>query len=145
MFRRERRAAYSSIVLDEIDRRRKWAALERSMPSARHREPGALDRKQNRDHVPDRIANRRVGHYRPVAVPVFAVVKNAAKYQQIRKIRQVRELHEVIARRCRELLEPDSRMHAGEPVIEGDELGVLPARIYEVNERAKLLKAKQEK
>ncbi len=143
MLGRKRRSAHAPVVLDEIDQRRERPALQIAVPHAGHRKPRALDRKHHRDDVADRIRGHGVRHHRPVRLPIFPVVQNPAKNQQICEVREIDGLHEVVAKRCRELLEPDGRMHAGQPEIESDQLRVLPRRHDEMNEMREFLEAEQ--
>src|SRR5579859_7785610 len=145
VLRRKRRAAHAPKMLNEIDRRREWPALQIAMPHSRHRKPRALDRKHHRDAVPNHVARGGVRHRRPVRIPVAPVIQNAADNQQIREIREVRELEKIISQRRRKLFEPQRRMHARQPVIERNQLRVLPAGIYQVHQLRQLFKTEKKK
>src|SRR6266568_5055963 len=129
----KRRATYATKMFDEIDRR-----CERPT----HRKPWALDREKNRNAIADRIARGGISHYRPVAAPVAPVIQDSAYHKEIRKVSEIRELHEIVARRRGELFQPHRRLHARQQVIGGDQPGVLPARRYEMHELSQFLKAK---
>src|SRR6516164_5373145 len=132
-------------MLDEIHYRRERPACERRFPPPCHREPRAFDREENRDQVSDGIADHGIGHHRPVGLPLFAKIKNSANNQQIGEIGKVDKLHRIIAERRRELFEPHGRIHTRQPVVERDQLGVLPIRTDQSHQVRQLFKAKQKK
>src|SRR5215468_468218 len=96
MLRRKSSTADATKMLDEIDRRREWAAMQFALPHSGHRKPRAFDRERHRNAIPDDVSHRRIGHRCPVGFPVAAVVQNAANNQEIAKVRDVGELKEVV-------------------------------------------------
>src|ERR1700686_1050436 len=76
----KRPAPHPPIMLNEINRPRNLTAVERPFPHARHRKPRALNRKNHRDDVPDRIAHHRIRHHRPVSLPLPPVIQNSAQH-----------------------------------------------------------------
>src|SRR5260370_1066442 len=145
MLGRKRCAAHASKVLDKIDRRRERPALQGSVPRSGHRKPWTLDRKENRDHIPDRVPRGGIRHHRPIPAPISPVIQDPAQHQQIHEVSEISELHEIVAHRRCKLFQPHCRLHTGQPVIGGDQLGVLPAGCHQMRELSELLKAKQKK
>src|SRR6267378_5295778 len=144
MLGRKRSTAYAPAMLDKIDQRSKRSAMQFSVPRPRHRKPRALNRKENRNHIPNRISDRRIRHHRPISVPILPVIQNSAQHQQVNEIRQIRELHELIAPCGRKLLQPNCRMHPRQPMIESNQLRVLPTWQNHMHQRPQLLKTKYE-
>src|SRR6266576_3484033 len=141
---RKRRASNAPKLFDEIDRRRERPALQRAVPRPRHRKPGALDGKEDRDQIPDRVSRGRIRHYRPISAPILPVIQDPAQRQQIHEVSEICKLHEIVPRRRCELFQPHRRLHARQPVIGGDQLRVLPAGRDQVYELSQFLKTKQE-
>src|SRR5579859_1270495 len=145
VLRRKGRAAHAAKMLDKIDRRGKWSALQICVPHSRHREPRAFDRKKHRDQIADRVARGGVRHRGPILFPIAPVVQNSDDDEQIREVGDVCELKKIVPRRRGKLFEPQRRMHSRQPKIERDQLRILPAGIDEVHEFSKLFKTKQKK
>src|SRR5262249_51554960 len=132
-------------MFNESDRRSEGSTLQIAMPHSRHRIPRALDRKQHRDAITDHIAHHRVSHCRPVRAPVTAAIQNAAYNQQLGEVREVYKLEKIVAQWTGKLFEPQRRMHSRQPIIDRDQLRVLPAGIHEVHELRQLFKAEKKK
>src|SRR5579863_5738617 len=132
-------------MLDKINGRGERPAMQIAVPHAGHCEPRTLDRKQRRDHIADCVPHRRIGHHRPVGVPFFAVVKNAAEHQQVNEVGEISQLNKIVEQRRSKLFQPHRRMHAKHPVIERNQLRILPNRIDQMNQVSEFLEAEQKK
>jgi len=113
------------------------------VPLARQREPRALHREECGNHVAEHVAGCGVSHHCPITFEIALVIKNTAENQQVNEISEISELHELGERGMRELFEPQRWVHSGKPMIEGDELGVLPTGIDQMHQPAHFFKTKQ--
>jgi len=129
VLRGKRGAVYPTAFLDQVDERRERSARKIAVPHARECEPRALHREEHRDDIAEHVSDGRVCHHRPITFKIAPAVENPAEYQKKKKISEVGELHEFVQRRVRQALQPQRRIHTCQPLIERDQLGVLPAGV----------------
>src|SRR5579885_1160979 len=140
-----RGATHASVVLDKVDRGGEGAALQFAVPPAGHGKPRALDGEEDGDEIATAVGHHGIRHDGPVGAPIATIVEDATDDEQISKVGQIDELEEVVSCWSGQMLEPNGRMHPEEPMVESNELRVLPGRPDKVNERAELLETEEEK